>query len=40
MENNVNHIQAINFVNSFIHNEPYETQKVNQNRKNRNLYSF
>ena len=40
MDNNVNHIQAINFINSFIHNEANETEKVNQNRKNCDLYSF
>ena len=34
MENKVNHIKAINFINPFIHNKANETQKIGQNRKN------
>ena len=40
MDNNVNHIQAINFINSFIHKVANETKKVNRNGKNCDLYSF
>ena len=31
MENKVNHKQAINFINFFIHSETKETQKIKQN---------